>query len=134
MQVVDGLRTQNVDAPVGTADRGSTEAMVRVASRGTTATEIGDIPVKQLGNRTVLVRDVAQVIDGVEEATSVAFVNERPAIALDVQKQAGANTVGVADGVRAAVARMQSDLPPGVSLQLVRDDSNFIRESIEDVR
>ena len=134
VQVVDALRTQNVDAPVGTADRGATEAMVRVAARGTSAAQIGDIPVKQLGNRTVLVRDVAQVIDGVEEATSVAFVNERPAIALDVQKQAGANTVGVADGVREAVAKMQPELPPGVSLQMVRDDSTFIRESIEDVQ
>ena len=134
VQVVDALRTQNVDAPVGTADRGATEAMVRVAARGTTAAEIGNIPVKQLGERTILVRDVAQVIDGTEEATSVAFVNERPAIALDVQKQAGANTVGVADGVREAVARMQPELPPGVSLQMVRDDSTFIRESIEDVQ
>ena len=134
VQVVDALRTQNVDAPVGTADRGATEAMVRVAARGTTAAEIGNIPVKQLGDRTILVRDVAQVIDGTEEATSVAFVNERPAIALDVQKQAGANTVGVADGVREAVARMQPELPPGVSLQMVRDDSTFIRESIEDVQ
>ena len=68
VQVVDALRTQNVDAPVGTADRGATEAMVRVAARGTSAAQIGDIPVKQLGDRTILVRDVAQVIDGVEEA------------------------------------------------------------------
>ena len=134
MQVVEALRTQNVDAPVGTADRGATEAMVRVAARGASAAQIAEIPVKQVGDRTILVRDVAQVIDGVEEPTSVAFVNERPAIALDVQKQAGANTVGVADGVRAAVARMQPELPPGVSLQMVRDDSTFIRESIEDVQ
>ena len=60
-------------------------------------------------------RDVAQVIDGVEEPKSVALVNERPAIALDVQKQAGANTVGVADGVRDAVQKMQPELPAGVS-------------------
>jgi HAE1 family hydrophobic/amphiphilic exporter-1 len=85
-------------------------------------------------DRTLLVRDVAQVLDGVEQARSLAFVNDRPAIALDVQKQAGANTVGVADGVRAAVASMTPELPPGVSLQLVRDDSTFIRESIEDVQ
>jgi len=134
VEVVDALRSQNVDAPVGTADRGATEAMVRVAARGTSAAQIGEIPVKRVGERTILVRDVAQVIDGVEEATSVAFVNERPAIALDVQKQAGANTVGVADGVRAAVAKLQPELPPGVSLQMVRDDSAFIRESIEDVQ
>ena len=61
VQVVDALRTQNVDAPVGTADRGATEAMVRVAAQSTSAAQIGAIPVKQLGNRTILVRDVAQV-------------------------------------------------------------------------
>ena len=93
-----------------------------------------EIPVKRIGNRTILVRDVAQVVDGVEEATSVAFVNERPAIALDVQKQAGANTVGVADGVRAAVERMQPELPPGVSLQMVRDNSVMIKQSVDDVQ
>jgi hydrophobic/amphiphilic exporter-1 (mainly G- bacteria), HAE1 family len=134
VQLVDALRTENVDAPVGTADRGATEAMVRVSARGTSAAQIAEIPVKRIDERTILVRDVAQAIDGVEEATSVAFVNDRPAIALDVQKQAGANTVAVADGVREAVNRMQPELPPGVSLQMVRDDSTFIRESIEDVQ
>jgi HAE1 family hydrophobic/amphiphilic exporter-1 len=128
VQVVDALRMQNVDAPVGTADRGATEAMVRVAARGTSASQIGEIPVKQIGDRSILVRDVAQVIDGVEEARSLAFVDDRPAIALDVQKQA------VADGVATAIERMQPELPPGVSLQMVRDDSTFIRESIEDVQ
>jgi HAE1 family hydrophobic/amphiphilic exporter-1 len=133
-QVVDALRTQNIDAPAGTADRGATEAMVRVAAQGRSAAEIGAIPVKHVGDRTLVVRDVAQVIDGVEEARSLAFVNERPAIALDVQKQAGANTVAVADGVKAAVAATGPELPPGVSLQVVRDDSTFIRDSIEDVQ
>ena len=134
VEVVAALRTQNMDAPVGTADRGRTEAMVRVAARGTSAAEIAAIPVTRAGERTIVVGDVAQVIDGIEEARSVAFVNDVPAIALDVQKQAGANTVAVADGVRDAVARMAPELPPGVSLRLVRDDSTFIRESIEDVQ
>jgi HAE1 family hydrophobic/amphiphilic exporter-1 len=132
--VVDALSSQNIDAPAGTADRGATEAMVRVAAQGTSAAEIAEIPVKRVDERTLLVRDVAHVIDGVEEPRSLAFVNDRPAIALDVQKQAGANTVGVADGVREAVADMAPELPPGVSLQVVRDDSTFIRESIEDVQ
>jgi hydrophobic/amphiphilic exporter-1 (mainly G- bacteria), HAE1 family len=133
-QVIEALRTQNIDSPAGTADRGATEAMVRVAARGTSALQIGAIPVKRVKERTILVSDVAQVIDGVEEARSVAFIDDQPAIALDVQKQAGANTVGVADGVRAAVAAMASELPPGASLRVVRDDSTFIRESIEDVQ
>ena len=48
-------------------------------------------------------------------------------------KQSGANTVAVADGVKAAVAKLAHELPPGVTLRLVRDDSQFIRDSIHDV-
>jgi HAE1 family hydrophobic/amphiphilic exporter-1 len=133
-QVIEALRTENVDAPAGSADRGDTEATVRVAARGRTGPQIAALPVKRVGDTTLFVGDVAQVIDGIEQPTSAAWVNDRPAIALDVQKQSGANTVEVADGVRAAVAAMAGELPPGVALQIVRDDSTFIRDSIEDVQ
>jgi hydrophobic/amphiphilic exporter-1 (mainly G- bacteria), HAE1 family len=132
-QVVDALRLENIDFPAGSADRGTTEALVRVAARGTSARDIERIPVKRAGDSTIHVADVAQVIDGIEEPKNLAFLDEKPALALDILKQSGANTVAVADGVRAMVDRMKNDLPPGVSLQIVRDDSTFIRESIHDV-
>ena len=81
----------------------------------------------------VCVRDVAQVVDGVEEPRNAAFLDERPALALEIQKQSGANTVTVADGVLEAVEALKRELPPGVTLSIIKDDSNFIRESIEDV-
>ena len=127
------LRRENVDVPAGTADRGATEALVRVAARGRTAADIAEIPVKRPSGKAVLVRDVAQVIDGVEEPKNAAFLDERPALALDIQKQSGANTVAVADGVLDAVEKLKKDLPPGVTLSIIKDDSKFIRESIEDV-
>src|SRR5438876_473255 len=130
----EGLSTIVVNFNIGVPTLNATQAMVRGTARGATAAQIAEIPVKRVGQRTLLVRDVAQVIDGVEEARSLAFVDDKPAIALDVQKQAGANTVAVADGVREAVIKMAPELPPGVSLQMVRDDSTFIRESIDDVQ
>ena len=57
--------------------------------------------------------DVAQVIDGVEQPKNVALLDERPALALDIQKQSGANTVAVAEGVVAAVEKLKPELPPG---------------------
>jgi hydrophobic/amphiphilic exporter-1 (mainly G- bacteria), HAE1 family len=131
--VVMALQQENVDAPAGSADRGATEALVRVTARGHTADDIAAIPVKRKSGVAIYVRDLAQVTDGVEEPRNAAFLDEQPALALDVQKQSGANTVAVADGVRAAVERIGKDLPPGVSLQIVRDDSAFIRDSIHDV-
>jgi hydrophobic/amphiphilic exporter-1 (mainly G- bacteria), HAE1 family len=132
-EVVQAIGRENVDAPAGSADRGAIEALVRVAARGRTAAEIGALPVKQAGAAAILVRDVAEVVDGVAEPRNLALLGEQPALALDVQKQSGANTVAVADGVRAAIERMSRELPAGVSLQVVRDDSRFIRESIHDV-
>jgi len=132
-EVVAALRRENVDLPAGAADRGATEALVRLAARGRTAAEVAEIPLKRMGSTTLLVRDVAQVVDGVEEPKNLALIDERPALALDIQKQSGANTVAVADGVLAAVGSINRDLPPGVSVQVIRDDSRFIRDSIHDV-
>ena len=131
--VVGALQRENVDAPAGAADRGATEALVRLAARGRTAPDIAEIPVKHVRGRSFLVRELAQVIDGIEEPRNLAMIDERPALALDIQKQSGANTVAVADGVHAAVERIGKELPPGVSIQIIRDDSTFIRESIHDV-
>jgi hydrophobic/amphiphilic exporter-1 (mainly G- bacteria), HAE1 family len=131
--VVMALQHENVDAPAGSADRGATEALVRVTARGRSAADIAVIPVKRKGGVAIFVRDLGQISDGIEEPRNAAFLDEQPALALDIQKQSGANTVAVADGVRAAVDRIGRDLPPGVSLQIVRDDSAFIRDSIHDV-
>ena len=133
-EVVDALQSENLDTPAGSADRGATESLVRVAARGRTAAQIGNIPIKRVDGATIFVRDVARVVDGIEEPKNLAFIDERPALTLDVQKQSGANTVSVADGIRSAVAQLQSEMPHGVTLQVVRDDSTFIRESIEDVQ
>jgi HAE1 family hydrophobic/amphiphilic exporter-1 len=132
-QVVEALQRENVDFPAGSADRGSTEALVRVAARGKSAPDIEAIPVKRSGDVTVYVRDLAQVVDGAVEPRNLALIDEKPALALDVLKQSGANTVAVADGVLRAVDKLAGELPPGVGLQIVRDDSQFIRESIHDV-
>ncbi|HVO10998.1 MAG TPA: efflux RND transporter permease subunit [Vicinamibacteria bacterium] len=133
-EVVSALQRENVDVPAGSAERGSTEALVRVAARGRTAPDIAVIPIKRASGAPVLVRDVAQVIDGVEQPKNVALIDERPALALDIQKQSGANTVAVAEGVRDAVAKLQKEMPAGITLSIIKDDSSFIRESIEDVR
>ena len=132
-QVVLALQQENVDAPAGSADRGSSEALVRIAARGRSAEDIARIPVKRTKDRTILVGEVAQVVDGVQQPKNLALLDERPALALDVLKQSGANTVAVADGVRTMMERLAKELPQGVTLQVIRDDSNFIRDSIHDV-
>src|SRR6188508_2916952 len=76
---------------------------------------------------------VASVEDASPEERSMALLDGERALAIDILKVSGANTVAVADGVKAALAELEHSLPPGTSLRVVRDNSTFIRNSITDV-
>ncbi len=74
------------------------------------------------------------MVDGIEEPRSLALVNGVPAVALDLQKQSGANTVSAVELVKKEIARLQPELPPGTRIEVVRDASIMIRDSVEDVQ
>jgi HAE1 family hydrophobic/amphiphilic exporter-1 len=86
------------------------------------------------GTQPIRLSDVATIDDTVEEQRTLAVIDGEPAVAIDITKQTQANTVGVVDAVRAAVTEMQPTLPPGTEIQVVRDTSTFIRESVADVQ
>jgi hydrophobic/amphiphilic exporter-1 (mainly G- bacteria), HAE1 family len=80
--------------------------------------------------------DLGQVVDGHREETSKAFLNGEPTLVLEIYRQNGANTVAVADQVRARMQELNAGLLqayPGVSLTLVRDGAKSIRDNIVDV-
>jgi HAE1 family hydrophobic/amphiphilic exporter-1 len=84
--------------------------------------------------RPVPLGEVADIRDGVEEVRSLALVNGTPAVTLDVLKQTGANAVGVADAIKKEAEALTRELPAGTTIDLVRDGSVFIRESVADVQ
>jgi HAE1 family hydrophobic/amphiphilic exporter-1 len=131
-EVSAALARQNLEVPAGRVRRGTSEQLVRVAGRITSPMQFADVIVATRGGEPVRVRDVARVEDGSPEERSLALLNGRRAISINILKVSGANTVAVADGVKAALARM-SGLPPGAALRVVRDNSTFIRNSIRDV-
>jgi hydrophobic/amphiphilic exporter-1 (mainly G- bacteria), HAE1 family len=85
------------------------------------------------GERPILLVDVAEVRDGIAEQRSLAFIDGTPAIALDVLKQSGANTVGVVEALKTELRAIEAELPPGTHVDVVRDGSVFIREAVTDV-
>ena len=136
-QVVDGAADARTwTCPPGSADRGATEALVRVAARGRIGRRHRAHPGRSARTRTtIFVRRPGPGDRRRRAAEEPGHARRRrPALALDVLKQSGANTVAVADGVDARWSRRWArELPPGVTLQVVRDDSTFIRDSIHDV-
>ncbi len=133
-EVIRGLRAENVDLPVGRMNKRGSEIPLRVQAKAKNVDEFRAMVIASRGGRPVTLGEVADVQDGVEEVRSLALINGAPAVALDVFKQTGANAVGVADAIKAEAATLERELPAGTKIEVVRDGSVFIRESVQDVK
>jgi len=76
-------------------------------------------------------RDLGKVEDDIEEARTHASVDGKPAILMDIRRQSGTNTVKIIDSIRAKLSQIEKELPPGFRMRVTRDQSVFIRASIE---
>ncbi len=133
-EVVLGLQTENVNTPLGRLTRGTTEVPLRVSGKPKDVDEYPSMVIGRRGAHPIALSEVATVVDGIEEQRSLALVNGTPAVAVDILKQSKANTVEVVDNVKKAVEKLQAEMPAGTEIQLVRDASTWIRESVADVR
>ncbi|MBX3467003.1 MAG: efflux RND transporter permease subunit, partial [Planctomycetes bacterium] len=131
--VAEAIRAEHVEAPAGRAEGPRRDVTLRVMGEFESAEALGALILRG-GARPVRLRDVATVEAGLEDATSLAMFNGRPALGLGVRKQSGANTVAVAERVKAALADLQASAPPGVEVGLAFDASRFIRASITGVQ
>ncbi len=132
-EVIDGLRKENVNTPLGRLNRGGTELPMRISGKPEQVEEFKSMVITNRNGRPITLGDVADVQDGIEEQRSLALINGRPTVAVDIMKQSRANTVEVVDAVKKEVEKLQKDLPAGTRLEIVRDGSIFIRDSVKDV-
>jgi HAE1 family hydrophobic/amphiphilic exporter-1 len=132
-EVIAGLAAENVNTPLGRLTRGGAEYPLRVSGKPEDVEQFRTMVVASRSGRPVPLGEVAAVTDGIEEQRSMAFVNGVPAVALNITKQSGANTVEVVDAVKRQIALLQPELPEGTSIELVRDASIMIRDSVRDV-
>ena len=132
-EVVGGLSGENVNTPLGRLDRGGQEMPVRVSGKPKEVAGFRSMVVASRGGVPVTLGEIADVKDTVEERRKLALVNGVPAVAIDVFKQSKANTVGVVEAVTKEIDRLRVELPPSVEIQLVRDGSVMIKESVHDV-
>ena len=131
--VLNGLKSQNLDVPAGSLTSGNNQVTVRTAGKITAVDQFRNLPVVKKNGVQFYVKDIAEVDDGIKEQGSLALFNGKPAIGIDLIKQSGSNTVAVADEAKQAVAALKKQLPSGVTVDVVRDNSTFIRDSVNDV-
>jgi len=132
--IVNGIKSENTNSPLGRITRGTAEYPLRVDGKPERADQYRDMVVTRRNNRPIKLGEVAQVSDGSEEKRKLALINGQPGIGLDIYKQSGGNQVELVDTVRKVMDKLQKELPPGVTLTMVRDGSIMTRESLTDVK
>ena len=131
--VSNALNAQNVILPAGTQKIGDREYNVRLNSSPELLQALNDLPIKQVNNATVYIRDVANVRDGFAVQTNIVAQNRVRSALLTVLKSASASTLDIINRVKAALPRIKATLPPELQITQLFDQSIFVRAAINGV-
>ena len=142
-RVVQALRSENQNLPLGQIDQGDSTYLVRSQGQFNNIDDIRNLVVMTRENVPVYLRDVADVTDSTEDRRQFQRMTSRDAsgklgeghsaVRMQINKQSGENTVAVAQGIRAEVARINRDVP-GVRLIVLDDNAIFIERAINNVK
>src|SRR6266704_6167471 len=97
-------------------------------------TDFNKIILSQQNGSVITLGDIGKVLDSVQEVRRIARVDGKPSIALEIRKQSGSNTVAVVDAVMAKLDEIRPSLPADLQIAVQRDQSIFIRKSIDDIQ
>nr|WP_283092304.1 efflux RND transporter permease subunit [Gluconobacter cerinus] len=134
---IDTLRTiittVNVNSPTGTFDGPKRSTSLRIDGQIKSVDQLMDQIIAYQNSGPIRVRDVATVVEGAENTQLAAWSNKTPALILNVQRQPGANVIGVVDNVLRILPQLKQDLPPGIEITPLTDRTTTIRASVDDV-
>jgi HAE1 family hydrophobic/amphiphilic exporter-1 len=131
--VRDAIVRQNAEVPGGNITGLDVEQSLRTLGRITEPSDFADVIIATVNGAPIRVRDVATVTDGVAEQRSGARLNGKPSVSLSIRRQSGANTIEVIEGVKANAERVRELLPPGVNLEIIRDQSRYIYAALHEI-
>ncbi len=131
--VINAVNAQNLILPSGTAKVGQSELDVRLNVSPRTVAELNEIPIKQAGNTTIYLRDVARVSDGFAVQTNMVRQDGHRGVLLSILKSGTASTLDIVAGVRKLLPRVASTLPPELKITPLSDQSVFVRAAISGV-
>ena len=131
--VEDALRRQNLEVPAGRIESAQREFSVTARTDLNRASEFEQVALRTVNGYTVRLRDVARIEEGPQSERSRVRLNGVPSVSTGIIRNATANPIEVADGVRALMPQIQRDLPPSVTVIQANDLSVFIDRSIKSV-
>lgn len=136
-EVMAAVHNENQQLPAGSLRTQANELMVQVQGRIMDPKEFERIVVAQRGGKSVLLGQIAEIVDSQQEQENLALFNGRRTLALDILKAQGENTIEVVDGLQQVMKELQPTLDalyPGVKLEVIKDGSRQIRVGVDNVR
>lgn len=133
-QIAQALKSNYMDLPGGSIKSGTKEYGIRTIGRTYNIQDLEEVVVSKNNGIPIRLRDLGIVKEGYEDIREQVHVNGTRGIILGVQKQVGGNTVTVVDNVLKALPKIQKELTERVRIQVVADQSTFIRKSIKNLQ
>lgn len=133
LQVRDALMWQNAEVPGGRVDEGIRERSLRTMGRFEHARDFPDLAIASVRDTVVRLRDLGEVRDATKEVRTLARLNGKPAVVLQVQRQSGENTVRVIEAVKSRLPRSRDLLPKDVQVQVIQDQSRYILAALHEI-
>jgi CzcA family heavy metal efflux pump len=127
------LAGQNIVLPAGDQKIGPVDYLVRTNASPLGVTSFNNLPIKQVGNAVIYLRDVAYVHPGGPPQQNIVLVKGQQSILLQILKTGDASTLAVVNGIKAMLPQLEKTLPPGITITALNDQSGFVIASIEDV-
>jgi multidrug efflux pump len=124
----------NVSGPKGQLDGSHQAYMIAANDQITAAEAYKPLVIAYRNGAPVLLRDVADVIDGLENVKVGGWYQGKPAVIIDIQRQPGANVIDTVERIRQQLPRLQRAMPASANLTIVSDRTETIRASVHDVQ
>jgi len=137
--VLNAISFQHADLPAGYIDTGLKEINIRVYGEASTPEQFEDITIPQRVRggpiwKQLRIGDVGSVEDGLADIRRISRSLGRSAIGLGIVKQRGSNAVAVANAVKQRIKELQKNLPGGMHLKVVFDGTQFIKDSVNELK
>ena len=127
------LSQASVNAAKGNFDGPRQDYQIDANDQLVTSNDYRSVVVAYRNGAPVMLTDVAAIIDGIENSTQAAWMNQTPAVIVNVQRQSGANTISVVKSIKQLLPQMLANLPKGVQVTTLTDLTTGIKASISDV-
>src|ERR1700678_2257791 len=134
---LEDLRTavtqSSVNAAKGNFDGPRQDYQIDANDQLVTSDDYKSVVVAYRNGAPVMLTDVANIVDGVENTTQAAWMNQTPAVILNVQRQPGGNTITVVNSIKRLLPQLEANLPKGIEVTTLTDLTTPIQASVDDV-